>query len=217
MIPRGPFQPLTFCDSVTRRVAVLVSLHTLCFSLSVTSGMERVASLLVAPCFVLRNDPVPPGWGPAVAPFYWQQNGSDATGRAPGREGVTRAMPNHACRFKIEGKRFPLLLGQSRTCEGASKSQGGWRGRVRDCKRMGSGGIAGACQQTGRNSTGAPRSDTCLGHGCNMDVPKEEGGEMSEQGWNHRICEKGAGSWRSMGQRGAGKGERMEMGEQMEK
>lgn len=122
--------------------------------------------------FMLRNKPVPPGWGPAAAPFCLQQEGSDATVRALGREVVTRATLNRVFHFKTEGKRFLLLLGQSRTLEGASKIQGGWRGSVRDCKEAGSGAIAGTCQRTGRNGGGAPQSDVCLGHSCNMEGPK---------------------------------------------
>lgn len=41
-------------------------------------------------CFMLRNKPVPAGWGPAVAPFHLHQEGSDVMGRAVGCEGVTR-------------------------------------------------------------------------------------------------------------------------------
>lgn len=97
-------------------------IHTMLFPIyHLRDGESSKSVCSTMLCFTLRNKPVPPGWGPAVAPLYLQQEGS----RAPGWQGVTRATLNHVFHFKTKGKRFVLLLGQSRSREGASKSQGG--------------------------------------------------------------------------------------------
>ena len=100
-------------------------IHTVLFPVHhLWDGESSTSACNTMLCFMLRNKTVPPGWGPAVAPFCLQQEGSDVTGRAPDWEGVTRATLNRIFHFKTEGKRFLLLLGQSRAHEGASKSQG---------------------------------------------------------------------------------------------
>lgn len=142
-------------------------------------GKSRMSACSTMLCFMLRNKPVPAGWGSTAAPFCLQEESSNVMGRAVGWEGVSRGTLNRVLHFRAEGRRFLLLLGQPRTHAGASKSHGVLEEmceRLQTCR-----GTAGACQWTGRNCAGAPRSDAHLGHSCSTEVPKK-GREMFEQG-----------------------------------